>query len=196
MRVEREGPLLERLTRRLAETPPDFLDEPRIGKRGNVVVAALVHDLLRMHGHRATLDTLRRFESGDARRDRNRLALVQIGCWLLAGHWFIDAGIDAASLLARLDDDLRELAAVTPAHRFVQDADRREELARLLLARFGFRPEGETAEQATDRLSRISGTERQRLLDASREAEERARAIREALAKKAAEESADKWTRE
>jgi len=78
----------------------------------------------------------------------------------------------------------------------VQDPDRREELARVLLAHLGYRPAGETEAQASDRLSRISGTERQRLLAASRAAEERARAIREALAKKAAEESADKWTRE
>ena len=28
MSVQREGLLLETLTRRLAETPPDFLDEP------------------------------------------------------------------------------------------------------------------------------------------------------------------------
>jgi len=211
--VEHEGPLLERLTHRLAETPPDFLDEPRIGKHGSVVVPALVHDLLRMHAETGSgslpvvagsepdpvsgpVSALQRFASNDARRDRNRLALVQIACWLLAERWFIEAAIGPASLLARLDEDLRELAAVTPAHQFVQDADRREELVRLLLARFGFRPAGESAAQATDRLSRISGTERQRLLDASCEAEERARAIREALAKKAAEESADKWTRE
>ena len=55
---------------------------------------------------------------------------------------------------------------------------------------------GETVAQATDRLSAISGTERRRLLEASRAAEARARAIREALIKKQAEESADKWTRE
>jgi hypothetical protein len=34
------------------------------------------------------------------------------------------------------------------------------------------------------------------VLKASRQAEERARAIRAALVRKAAEESADKWTRE
>ena len=38
--------------------------------------------------------------------------------------------------------------------------------------------------------------ERLRVIKAAREAEERARAIREAMAKKAAEEAADKWTRE
>jgi hypothetical protein len=65
-----------------------------------------------------------------------------------------------------------------------------------VLARLDCRPEGETIAQATDRLSGLSGTERRRLLEASRASEQRARAIREALAKKAAEESADKWTRE
>lgn len=194
--MQRVGPLLETLTRRLAETPPDFLDEPRIGDRGNVAVPALVHDLLQMHGAQAGRDALRRFTSNDARADRNRLALAQIGCWLLADDWFLAAGCSGDALLTRLDGDLVELAAVTPAHRFVQDPDRREELARVLLAHLGYRPAGESEAQATDRLSRISGTERQRLLAASRAAEERARAIREALAKRAAEESADKWTRE
>lgn len=194
--MERVGPLLETLTRRLAETPPDFLDEPRIGERGSVAVPALVNDLLQMHGLRAERDALQRFASNDVRADRNHLALVQIACWLFADDWFIAAGCTREALLARLDGDLVELAAVTPAHRFVADPDRREELARMLLAHLGYRPAGESEAQATDRLSRISGTERQRLLAASRAAEERARAIREALAKKAAEESADKWTRE
>jgi len=44
--------------------------------------------------------------------------------------------------------------------------------------------------------SSVSSRERVRLAAASRAAEERARQIREALARKAAEESADKWSRE
>jgi len=59
-----------------------------------------------------------------------------------------------------------------------------------------YRPEGESEAQAKDRLSALSSTERQRLLDESRDAEKRAREIRQALARKAAEQSADKWTRE
>lgn len=88
------------------------------------------------------------------------------------------------------------LATSTSADRFVFDPERREELVRTVVARLGLLPQGETATQAADRLARVSGVERQRLLDASRATEERARAIREALARKAAEESADKWTRE
>ena len=128
--------------------------------------------------------------------DRNRLALAMIVCWLLADEWFTAQGLAQQDLLQLLGEAARELAAATPAHQFTQDPERREELARIVLARLGFRPRDESVAQATDRLSAISGTERRRLLEASRLAEQRAREIREALAKKAAEESADKWSRE
>jgi hypothetical protein len=194
--MQRIGPPLEILLRRLVETPSDFLDEPRIGSAGTVHVAALVNDVLAMLGGRAPAAALACFGSRDVRADRNRLALAMIAAWLLAHEWFAGAALDRDAVLRVLDVDVRELAAATPAQKFVSDPDRREELARLVLARLGCRPEGETIAQATDRLSGLSGTERRRLLEASRAAEKRAREIREALAKKAAEESADKWTRE
>ncbi|QWT20342.1 hypothetical protein KPL74_21695 [Bacillus sp. NP157] len=194
--MEREGPVLETLTRRLAETPVEFLDEPRVAAAGTVRVAALVHDLLRLHGHRVDASALRRYVSGDARADRNRLMLVQVTTWLLADDWFVDAKPAREGLLQVLDQAAAELVAGGSADRFVHDAERREELARTALARLGYRPAGEARAEATDRLSSISGVERARLLEAARSAEERARAIREALAKKAAAESADKWTRE
>jgi hypothetical protein len=194
--MQRIGPPLEILLHRLVDTPSDFLDEPRIGTTGTVHVAALVNDVLRMFGGRAAEASLARFVSRDAGADRNRLALAMIVAWLVAHEWFRGAGIAPDALLRVLDEDVRELAAATPAHKFVGDPDRREELVRLVLARLDFRPENETVAQATDRLSGLSGTERRRLIEASRAAEKRAREIREALAKKAAEESADKWTRE
>ena len=194
--MERQGPILEKLTRRLAETPPDFLDEPRIGTTGRVFVPALVNDLLSLYGARAPAGALMRFHGADAKIDRNRLALAMITVWLLADEWFVSVKIPQADALRVLDETVTELAAATAAHKFVNDTDRREELARVVLARLNYRPAGETIAQATDRLSGLSSTERRRLLEASRAAERRARAIREALAKKAAEESADKWTRE
>jgi hypothetical protein len=190
------GPPLEKLIRRLIETPPDFMDEPKIGNAGKVFVAALVNDLMKQHGKRMSEASLARFVSTNANQDRNRLALVMITVWLLADDWFVNATLPLNTFQALLDSTLAELATTTPAHKFVTDPDRREELARTTLARLDLRPEGESIAQATDRLSGISGTERKRLLEASRENEKRARAIREALAKKAAEESADKWTRE
>ena len=43
--MNQSGPHLETLTRRLADTPPDFMDEPRVAGSGRVAVPALVNDL-------------------------------------------------------------------------------------------------------------------------------------------------------
>lgn len=192
------GPQLAALTRRLAETPPDFLAPPVVQGRGSVHVAALVNDVALRLGGRLPAAALARLR-GDHGADGARLAVVQLLAWLLADDWFAAAcPLPAAqdALLDLLGDTAAELARATrPAH-FVTDPERREELVRVALARLGYRPAGETAEQAADRLSAISGMERRRLLEASRAAEARARAIREALARQAAEEAADKWTRE
>lgn len=194
--MERVGPTLETLIRRLVDIPPDFLDEPRIGRSGQVAVNALVNDLLHLHGRRGTSAALVRFRSDNTRVDRNRLALTMIAVWLLADEWFLAQSVPQDALLKVLDAAVTEMAEEAPAHQFTHDPDRREELVRVVLARLNYRPAGESLAQASDRLSSLSGTERRRLVEASRAAEQRARAIRERLAKKAAEESADKWTRE
>ena len=194
--MNQPGPIIEALTRRLAVTPADFLDEPRIGNSGSVFVAALVNDGLRMLGNVSTGVGLECFDDTTTKVDRNRLALTMIVVWLLTDEWFVKRTVSQEQALQVLTEAVTELAATTAAQKFVSDPDRREELARVVLARLDYRPEGETLAQAKDRLSSISGMERRRLEQASRASEQRARAIREALAKKAAEESADKWTRE
>ncbi len=194
--MEREGPILETLTHRLAQAPEDFLAEPKIGKAGQVRVAAVVGDLCRLLGFAATTTELEPFHGKDAQKDRNWLAVALLASWLLCDEWFQKAGPGRDHVLALLRDGARELANETPARKFVADAERREELARFLLARLGLRPAGETEAQAEDRLTSLSAAERARVMRAAKAAEERARAIREALARKAAEESADKWSRE
>jgi hypothetical protein len=196
MTMDLLGPPLERLTHRLAETPGEFLGEPLIDGRGEVAVAALVNDLLAGFGGRADAGTLAHFVGTSRPADRNRLMLTAIAVWLLADDWFGAQPLAGAEVLALLDGTVAALAEAAPAHRYTEEAERREELARTALAGFGYRPAGETAAQASDRLSAVSGTERQRLVNASRDAEARARAVREALIRKAAEESADKWSRE
>ncbi|KAF0178488.1 MAG: hypothetical protein FD161_1793 [Limisphaerales bacterium] len=194
--MEREGPTLESLTRRLAETPEDFLAEPRIGNRGSVRVEAVVNDLLQLLSAPAEARALTGFAGQDPARDRNRLAVTMLLCWLLADEWFASAHPTADQLLTLLVEMPTQLAPQVAAKKFVADPERREELARLVLARLGFRPGGETLAQAQDRLTSLSSTERTRVMQAARAAEQRARQIREALARKAAEESADKWARE
>jgi hypothetical protein len=193
---EAQGPALELLTRRLAETPEIFLDEPRIGSSGRVHVAAVVQDLLASLGSPAHPDRLAPFTGFDAGQDRNRLAIDLILCWLLADGWFRQARIGGDEALKLLGEGAAELARQVASRKFVTDPDRREELARLTLSRLGHRPRGETEAQSQDRLMALSSTERARVVRASREAEERSRSIREALRRKSAQESADKWTRE
>lgn len=196
MTMRQPGPPLETLLRRLADTPQEFLDEPRIGAAGQVFVPAVVNDLLERISTRAAASALESFRGKDRAIDRNRLMVTMVITWLLADDWFENIRLPQADLLQVLNQTATELAACAGAQKYVLDPERREELARLSLARLGLRPAGETAEQATDRLSSISAPERNRLLQASRAAEERARAIREALVRKQAEASADKWTRE
>ena len=193
--MDREGPQLETLTRRLAETPEEFLAEPQAGGAGQVHTAAVVGDLLGMLGHEVRVGDLAVYSSND-RRDRNRLGITLVLAWLLADEWFARTHPDMAGVFTVLGTTASELAEHIAAGKLVTDPDRREELARVALARLGMRPAGETIAQAQDRLMTLSSAERQRVMRAARAAEERARAIREALVRKAAKESADKYTRD
>lgn len=194
--MQGNGPPLETLLRRVADTPPAFLDEPRIGAAGTVSVPAVVNDLLARLSQPAALPVLAPFRGTDRGADRNRLMLTLVLCWLLADEAFRGLAPPQPQVVSLLDDTARELAAHASALKYIEDPDRREELVRTALARLDLRPEGETPAQATDRLSALSAVERRRLLDASRAAEARAREIRAALVRKQAEDSADKWTRE
>lgn len=194
--MQKEGPALEHLLHRITATPPDFMAEPRFGTKGDVHVPAVVRDMLAAKGQEVDIAALIALAGRDAKSDRSRLSIALLMTWLLADDSLPIDTEHVSAVLALLRDDAGQLAAYTNADKLFHDAERREELARLALSRLGLRPSGETVAQAQDRFTSISSLERARLLRASQEAEARARAIREALAKKAAEESADKWTRE
>lgn len=189
-----EGPLLELLLGRLANTPRDFCDAPRIGERGALHVDALVFDLCRELTTPCTLAELAPFQTSKA-GDANWLNLVAIACWLLAAPE-LQAQLNKTTVLPLLADTLAQMAAEYAADKYLHDPERREELVRIALAALGLRPAGESEAQAQDRLQALSSTERRRILAAARETEKRAREIREALIQKAAAEAADKYTRE
>ena len=192
-----EGPQLEVLTRRLAECPPDFMAEPRLGTAGVVKVAAVVADLLADWGGAAlTPPQAAMFEPADTPRQANWLRLVLLACWVWHDPWFVRRQPSPEAALKFLAKDLLGLAALVPAQQCVLDPDRREEFARRCLKALGLCPKGETPAQAQDRLNALDSVERQRVIQAARSAEARSRAVREAMATKAAQEAADKWGRE
>ncbi|MBI5031014.1 MAG: hypothetical protein HZB51_10840 [Chloroflexi bacterium] len=191
-----EGPALESLTRRLAECPVDFLAEPRIGKNGVVPVAAVVSDVMLKLGSALTPQQLAVFQQTDAKKYRNWLSAVCIASWLLSDAWFQGKRELANGAYQFLSQTLSEMAAYTNAPKFVTDPDRREELARMCLKDLGLHPANETEAQAQDRLSTLSAAERHRVIRAAQQAEERARAIREAMVRQAAADAAAKAARE
>lgn len=173
------------LTRRLADTPPDFLTDPAA-----VAVPAVVSDVLLMAGGTA-LDAVaaEQFETDDPRWRR----LVLVTCWLLA-----DPALRAADPTALkdwlIDPALAKLSQLVDPLRFTQDPDRREELARLTLRALSLRPANETPDQSADRLSTVDSVRRQEVLVAAREAEERAAAVRKAMEEQRAKEAAARYS--
>lgn len=197
--MQREGPFLEQLTRRLADTPRDFLEDPSPADPANISVVALVNDLMNAHGTRLSDAELKPFvDPGQSKKDahRNWLTVCAVGCWLAADETLRQTGIPSKGLMKFLLETTRDLASAASAAKYLQDPDRREEFARIVLADLNMRPAGETIAQAQDRLHAISSTERTRMIKAAQAAEARARKIREELARKAAAEAADKYTRE
>ena len=86
--MNREGPLLETLTRRLAGCPAEFLALPRVGETGNIHVDAVVADLLRdLGGEGLPAAEARHFQSRNRKADRARLSLVLLaaGCCTTRG---------------------------------------------------------------------------------------------------------------
>src|SRR5581483_2142996 len=108
--------------------------------------------------------------------------------------WFRTSGQHAASVLTFLREGLGEVQGILQAEHLVLDPDRREELVRRGLRALVLRPAGETREQAEGRLTTLDSMERALLIEESEALEERARQIREEMARKAAQEAAANYT--
>jgi hypothetical protein len=162
-----------------------------------VQVAAVAADLLADLGARPLSPEQARLFQGDATpRGRNRLRLVLLACWLLHEPWFKGHGRLAQPALVWLSTGLSDLADLVPAPQFVADPERREELVRGCLMALDLRPAGESPAQAQDRLAALNSVERQRVIKAARQAEVRARQVREAMAREAAKAASMKVMRE
>jgi hypothetical protein len=184
-----DGPQLDRLLHRLAECPPDFLLPPK-----EIDLIALVCDHWRAMGLAIPTAAQRTTFANSTAQSCAMLAVV---LWLLRDDWFVSRpSLAEATWKFFLSKPLAELAALVRAETIVSDPDRREELVRLCLKELGLRPEGESEAQATDRLTTLDSVERDRVIRQTRKAEARTRKVREAMAKKAAEEAAARYSPE
>jgi hypothetical protein len=197
-----EGPPIETLLRRLTECPSDFLD---VGASHSAVKNASEQDELNQikqlnailcdhfRAMKFDFDTaalLNRFRA----RTASHRAVSAVMIWLLHDPWFLNRSDLIEPMCDLVCDTLLErLSTLVAAESFVHDPDRREELARFCLSELGYRPGGETVEQAADRLATLDTVERDRVLTAMLESEKRTREIREAMAQANAMESASRY---
>jgi len=187
-----QGPSLFRLMQRIAETPS------LITNSDTVKIGAIISDLLFDAG--GGFLTTEQWQQAEAlfAKNKNHKELILITCYLLHDPCFLAMRNLAAKMHSLLTGaPLKALAQVVKSRQFITDPERREELARLVLAHLELLPEGETANKAKDRLTTLDSVERVRLIEKTRQAQERrAEALREAMARKEAEEAASKMSRE
>lgn len=189
-----EGPLLETLVHRLAECPPEFWETCAIshnGPEGLYQLRAIVCDHFR--SMRPDFEAASFVEKLTAQTPHHG-GLLAVVAWLLHDPWFTSR-VELVAAMQKLfcSKRLEQLAEMLGPEQFVQDPDRREELARVCLAELKLRPAGESEAQAADRMATLDSVERQRILKKTLAAEKRAREIREAMAQARAQESASRY---
>jgi hypothetical protein len=184
-----EGPDINLLHHRLTDFPREWLD--RVESDGFI---AIIHDAVYCRNPDLKAADLEPFRHPPGQCDWYRLSLLI--AYFIADDSFTGTRLSVASLVALLTDTAQELASAGPTAIYIDDVDRREEFIRVVLNAIGLRPAGESENQAEDRLQAASSQERLKVLHAARAAEERSRKLREKLAEKKAQESADKMMRE
>ncbi len=171
----------------LRQIMPPFTRDSQVG------LEALVHEtLLRQYGRFADLEekdwSLVRSRGPEAGLLRLLLGLLNHPVFTGSPLW--------PKAFRTLVSLLPDWSRSAPIRLFYQDAERREEVIRRVLTAFDFEVEGETMEEGRQRLETLDSIARSRVLAETRAAQKRALEIREALARKAAEEAASKYMRE
>ena len=197
--MQLEGPPLELLLKRLSDCPPEFL-ETCTSRQGDQQLTAILADHFRHYGPQVwSAERARSWRQMLAKFPEHHQAprhwgLLAIAIWLIHDDWFLErAELFELGWTWLLCEELGQLSLLIKPTTFIDDPDRREELARLCLAAHGLRPAEESLLQARDRLSTLDSVERQRVLQATAAAERRAREVREAMARRKALESASRY---
>jgi len=192
-----DAPTLAELQRWMIEMPPAFAAEPEGFAGGHVRVYAVMSDLFETlfgTSDHELADLFRPAERGPVERNRLRLALAF--AHLLSCPRLRRAGRSSRSLRGLLSQELPTLAAVAKTEELPSNEQLREELIRRTLRALGLGLHGESTAEFEDRLRQVDSVERHRLLREAAKRERRAREVREAMAKKAAQEAAAKVSRE
>lgn len=194
-----EGPPLELLLRRLSDCPPEFL-ETCSTKDGGSQLAAIIADHYRRFGpeylNQERLEWLDKLylKPSDRPTAVRYWGVLSVATWLIHDSTFLSRPDLIESGWKWLSgESLRLLSEIIRPENLLTDPDRREELVRVCLEAHSLFPFGESLAQSRDRLNTLDSVERKRILQATAEAERRAREVREAMARKQALESASRY---
>jgi hypothetical protein len=196
--MNNEGPLLESLTRRMAECPQELLLVPAlaVARSGQFNLTAVVCDHFLAMGAPVNAGNAEHFIWKTRALSPNHLKVIAIAVWVLHDEWFLKRRELAPAMWKLISEELPLRADIFKAEEAVKDPDRREELVRVCLKHLDLRPKNESIAQASDRLTTLDSAERQRVMKQTREAEARARKIREQMAAEEAKAAAARYSPE
>lgn len=195
----KEGPSIEYMMDRLTAIPAVFMKEfNKAGGSGTgLELSAIVNDLLLDTGDKPlNPDEIKKLEN--SANKKNYRKLIAILCHVYHDLFFLENRPEPGLIRKFFfSQKLPALGAVVDSEElFISDPDRREELCRLALDAVNLFPGGEDEKRAKERLATLDSIERKKILDRTREAQQRAREIREAMLRQEAEEAASKMSRE
>jgi len=189
----KEGPELIELLDRLMDCPKEFYSSDRL-YRSNTEIQALYSDLYFFLTEKYPDEKMLKLIPSD--RDENLARCASLCIYILFYEWFRNKNESAELFAMFLDSVLPAYSKAADADEFAGNPERREELVRLLLFHLGYFPKGETEKYSQNRLAALDSVERDKVISESRQVLKKVQALREAMARKAAEEAASKMTGE
>lgn len=185
-------PTISELIHHIKQCPIEFLAQPVQKGKGEVHTEALVNDVIRMLS--ADLTATKQISLDTNKRSREELSLMQIICWILTHPFF--KKIDNRWINDFFSMRISGVASLVKTELWVNDEERAEELARMILQNCGYIPGGETREEALDRYDSVNTVKRIKVIEESNASIERAKEIRKKMAEKQAREAANVYARE
>lgn len=186
-------PSISALIHHIKLCPPDFLRQPLVKNIGEIHTEALVNDTWRLLAKKPTAASKIRLKTD--KRSPAELLLIQIACYVVSYPFFRELS-SPVWFEELVTNGLSEIAPLVKTEQWLNDEERAEELARIIMHACKQIPEGETATAAADRFASVNTVNRLKVIEESRAAIERTRELKRKMAEAKAREAANVYARE
>lgn len=186
------GPIVSDLIHHMKQCPREILQLSAHSETAVENCEALCNDVLRVVKRDILSPKL--FFLGESTPELQKL--LQICCWMISSPLLIPFLRDWKKVKLFLEKELEEVSKEVKSEKWIEDEERSEELIRLFLSYNSITPEGETKEEAIDKLASINTMQRVAVIRESAAAIARAKEIREKMAQQKAREAANVYSRE